>query len=312
MEDPILIGNVYPKNGPVIATLVPSAQKDVDELGRALRSLVRLKGDKDSDFPAPVLIFNEGDLSMEQKKMLASNTNRPVAFPLVDFSEFPEGFNPRDETVQFSVKGRSSWGYYQMIRFWVTGIWMHPALKPYGTVMRIDSDSCFMEDNDVLPNLPFDHINYHSQYVGLEPNKNFVKGLFEWNKSWLESQGKLPGNPFFWNMAKSSYELHGTLPLFRTNFEVNRKSFMQRRDIYRWFEALTEKEPFGIFRHRWGDAVIKYLMVATFTSSETVVCSKPDGYAHKDLCNADKYNERYGTMVSELEGAEQTRLASTA
>ena len=98
-----------------------------------------------------MLIFNENNLNDDIKIDLAACTDRPVAFPIVDFSIFPAGFDPKNETVKFQVKGRDEWGCYQMTRFWVTGTWTHPAAKPYGTVMRVDSDSCFMEPNPALP-----------------------------------------------------------------------------------------------------------------------------------------------------------------
>lgn len=296
---PIL--SVYKEGGPVIATLVPNNAKDIDELKRALKSLKFLKGDKDPNQKAPVLIFNENNLNEEAKKDLASYTDRPVAFPIVDFSIFPEGFNPNNETVDFQVKGRAEWGYYQMIRFWITQIWVHPAIAPYETVMRIDTDSCFMEPNPTLPNFATPQAVYHSQYVGLEPKKEYVKGLWEWNEKWMKSNdNKMSGNPMFWAYVKNTHELEETLPLFRTNFELARKSFMQKRDVFKWNEAITEQEPFGIYRHRWGDAVVRFLMTAIFPQSEMVVMSRPAGYAHKQLCDPEAYAKRYNLDLEKL------------
>jgi len=296
---PIL--SVYKEGGSVIATLVPNNSKDIDELKRALKSLKFLKGDADPKLKAPVLIFNENNLSDDIKKDLATYTDRPVAFPIVDFSIFPAGFDPKNETVDFQVKGRDEWGYYQMIRFWVTGIWIHPAIKPYGTVMRIDTDSCFMEPNPTLPNFASTQAVYHSQYVGLEPEKDFVKGLWDWNIQWMkQNQNKMSGNPMFWAFVKNTHELEQTLPLFRTNFELARKAFMQKRDVFKWNEAITEEQPFGIFRHRWGDAVIRFLMTAIFPQSEMVVMSRPAGYAHKQLCDPEAYAKRYNLDLQKL------------
>lgn len=288
--EPIL--SKYRAGGPVIASLCTNIDKDVKELQNALKSLKFLHGD-DPNQISPVLVFNEGDLSQDQINAIVASTNRPIAFPLVDFTSFPPGFDPDKESREFSVKGRSKWGYYQMIRFWVTTIWKHRALAPYEIVMRIDTDSCFMEDNRILPNMPNEHTNYYSQYVGLEWEGSFVQGLYDWTTNWMQKTDKLPGNPLFWAYIQTSHELHGTLPLFRTNFEVSRKSFMQTFDVYRWFEAITEREPFGVFRHRWGDAVIRYLMAAIFATSEEIVVSRPDGYGHKEMCDVDAYAARY-------------------
>ena len=112
----------YKKNGPVIATLVTNSTKDTDELRLSLQSLMFLQGD-DPDHPAPVLVFNEGDLSGKQVQLIVSSTNRPVAFPIVDLTTFPPGFQSEQEDggPQYLVKNRKPWGYYQMIRFWITG-----------------------------------------------------------------------------------------------------------------------------------------------------------------------------------------------
>lgn len=114
----------YRKNGPVIATLVTNRTKDIYDLRIALQSLIFLEGeDKDPEHPAPILVFNEGDLSGKQVEYIVSSTYRPVAFPIVDLTTFPKGFESKmeDGGPEFYVKDRKPWGYYQMIRFWVTG-----------------------------------------------------------------------------------------------------------------------------------------------------------------------------------------------
>lgn len=130
----------YPpqKSGPCIAFLLAARQKDINDAKVALKSLKFLQGDKDPEHLAPVLIFNEGNIPKESMNELILSTNRPVAFPHVNFQQFPPGFDPAQEEIQFKVKGRENeWGYYQMIRFWVTTIWRHPAVQNYDTVMRL-------------------------------------------------------------------------------------------------------------------------------------------------------------------------------
>ena len=53
----------YPKDSPCIAVLVTNRTKDVEELQVGLSSLAFLKGDKDPNYKAPVLVFNEGNLT---------------------------------------------------------------------------------------------------------------------------------------------------------------------------------------------------------------------------------------------------------
>jgi len=188
-----LSSKYYPKDGPCIAVLVTNRTKDVEELQVALTSLAFLKGDANPDYKAPVLVFNEGNLTPLQVQTIVKATDRPVAFPLVDFTIFPNDFDPASDEPDFIVKGRlNKWGYYQMIRFWVTGIWDHPALNHFETVMRIDSDSCFKEVNDYLPNFHHEGLFYHSQYVGVEG-----KFLFQTHSilTTTSRRGPIPNRP---------------------------------------------------------------------------------------------------------------------
>ena len=275
--------------GSVIALLVSGREQDIEEAKIALKSLAFLKGDIDPDHPSPVLIFNEGDITKEDIVAIAKSTNRPISFPRVDFTEFPEGFDPLTEKHSFRVKGRNPWGYYQMIRFWTTVVWKQAAIERFENVMRIDSDSCFKEVNDYLPNFKYDGLYYHSQYVGVEPvhGANYIDGMYQFVEKWMEEkkQPSEPRNALLWHYATSVWKNDKTLPLFRTNFELAKREFMQRGDVARFHEALTEKSPFPVLRQRWGDAVLRFLMLAVFESPNRVLTVRPTGYFHKQGCS---------------------------
>lgn len=272
----------HPGGGPVIATLLPNREKDIEELCIALRSLVLLKGDR--GHVAPVLVFQEGDISDEQKYFIVSCTDRLIAFPYVDFKQFPDGFDFKVDGDKFQVKGRSEWGYYQMIRFWLTRIWEHPALKPYDTVMRIDTDSCFNEINEYLPNLKYDHLVYHSQYVGFEDGPEYAAGLFEFAENHLKNVNREPKNALLWQFIQTTWEHQHTLPVLMTNLEISKKSFMQLPEVKEWHEALTEKQPFGVLKKRWGDADIRFLTMAMFASHQMIMTERHSGYCHNVDC----------------------------
>jgi len=274
----------HPEKGPVIAVLLANREKDIEELCLVLRSLVLLKGDKDKEHLAPVLVFQEGDISDTAKQFLVRCTNRLIAFPYVNFTAFPADFDMKIEGERFEIKGRSQWGYYQMIRFWVTRIWEHPALNPFETIMRIDSDSCFNEVNEYLPNFKHDHLMYHSQYVGLEDGKKYVLGLLDFAEEYLKKVQRVPKNVLLWDFIKTTWAFHQTLPLFMTNMEVSSKSFMLRPEIKSWHRALTEQEPFGVMRKRWGDADIRFLTAAMFMGHDEVLTERASGYRHKERC----------------------------
>merc|ERR1712048_1210015 len=95
-------------------------------------------------------------------------------------------------------------------------------------------------------------------------------------------------NPFLWHHTESAWNNRKTLPLFRTDFELVKRSFMQRRDVAQFNEALTEEEPFGVLRKRWGDAVLRFLTMAIFEKSDRVMTVRPTGYFHKQGCSKEE------------------------
>lgn len=89
-----------------------------------------------------------------------------------------------------------------------------------------------------------------------------------------------------------------TLPLFRTNFEVSKVSFMQRNDVSLWHDALTEQAPYGVYRHRWGDAVTRFLTASMFENQDRIMTIRPTGYFHKIGCSAEEVDEALAKYLS--------------
>ena len=121
----------------------------------------------------------------------------------------------------------------------------------------------------------YDGLYYHSQYVGVEPlhGANYIQGMYDFIVDWM-TQTKQPAEPrntLLWDYTERVWRRQNTLPLFRTNFELSKRSFMQRGDVARFHEAITEKPPFPVLRHRWGDAVLRFLLVAVFEVPEKVM-----------------------------------------
>lgn len=293
----------YPKGGPVIAILTTNTTMDIDNAITAIKSLAFLQGDPDYEKKAPILFFHEGNLNRKQKvSLLKYSPDRPVAFPTVDFEEYPKGFD-KSQAKAFRVKGRDHpLGYHQMIRFWVTTIWNHPALEPFDIVMRMDTDSCFKDVNEILPGFKNDDIVYHSQFVGVESRSDMTTDLIDHAEKFLDRYNKSPGNPMLWRYAKMTWETSKTIPLFMTNLEVSRKSWMQKNIVKRWHEALTEEKPYGVFTYRWGDAVTRFLMVAMLSMNFQLDTSYPDGYFHKENCkreDVEKALEQYRSFMND-------------
>lgn len=290
------VGSPAPTLGPCVVVLASNNDEDIAELCLALKSLYFLRGGPKREWTkSPVLVFNEGDFLDRQKARIQTCTSRPVYFPVVNLRSFPEGFNPESEWKHFSqtysfrpVRDRDRWSYSQMIRFWTTTLWKHPAIKDYNVIMRIDTDSCFLWQRDgnlnhlykEAPNLSGRYVyqsNYEN-YVG--GDVHFIEGLFHFAVMYMQQENMKPANPSLWKVIERTWEEQRNLPVFQTNFEICRKSFFQRKDVMKWHEALAEKHPFGIFRKRWGDAQFRVITVAMFAKEDNILLSKSTGYLH--------------------------------
>lgn len=299
------------QGGPAVAVLTTRHEKDVEELCLALRSLRFLRGDGTANHDdheedsttspsvhrAPVLVFNEGDLTPAQMEYVDSCTDRTVAFPFVELNAFfPKGFDPEAEWETFakgehyfkSLPGRARWSYAQMIRFWTTGIWKHPAIQQFDTIMRIDTDSCFLDpalEQHANPSLaPLPALRDQFVYQSINPphgKSTYVQGLYDFAKEYMAAEGLEPSHPALWATVEEAWNgPRRTLPVFKTNFENARRAFFQSPKVLRWHEALTEREPFGVWRRRWGDAQTRFLTMAMFGTPATVDVAPDKGYAH--------------------------------
>ena len=115
-------------------------------------------------------------------------------------------------------------------------------------------------------------------------NKNKTNGLFDSAASWLESNKKVAGDPFTWDFIKSTTDKHQSLPVFRTNFELISKSFMQSKWVVKWHEALTENSPFGLYKYGWSDTAERFLTLAMFATNDKIATKGVVGYGHGSAC----------------------------
>lgn len=326
--------------GAAIAVLVPSIEEDVENCCVALRSLRFLQGDRDR-LPwdkAPVLLFNEGDLSKEQMTRLERCTDRTVAFPIARLKEaYPDGFgDATEEWASFLETHRVSgvgtrpgrFGYAHMISFWTRWAWEHPAVQQFDTIMRVDTDSCFLEsiaDNPTMNRLPYldDRYVYHSiapldgmgrhywnRTTGLWSTKqhkksipdiaknfncawrnrlDYITGLYDYLLDYMKREDITPVNEGIWGATTSGWEQFCSLQTFQSNFEVVRRDFFLSPKVLRWHRALVGTEPFGTYRFRWGDAETRFLTMGMFAPEGSVLSSPIDGYAHGKEWNGDEH-----------------------
>jgi hypothetical protein len=235
---------------------------------------------------APVIIFHENNIPYPTLANFQNCTERPLSFPLVNdyFDSYPPGFDPVNEPSPWHR--RTKFGYAQMIRFFVTGIWEHPAIQGYETIMRLDNDATWdrrTPKNETFPDLPLDKV-YHANFVSLD-GPTYCEGIWEVAKSYIATNNITVANPEMYERFERHYRKDQHCAIFYNNFEVVRVKFMQQPQVKHWHEALTDHEPFGIFRVRWGDAIIRYLTIAFFAEPGSLLTTgdTPLGYEHNGV-----------------------------
>eukprot|EP00586_Coscinodiscus_wailesii_P021660 CAMPEP_0172519342 /NCGR_PEP_ID=MMETSP1066-20121228/291361_1 /TAXON_ID=671091 /ORGANISM="Coscinodiscus wailesii, Strain CCMP2513" /LENGTH=467 /DNA_ID=CAMNT_0013301911 /DNA_START=66 /DNA_END=1470 /DNA_ORIENTATION=- len=264
-----------------IAILVPDDDDDLDDLKFSLRSLRKYEIVKKE---TPIIIFHEESFPVDKKWEIMKWTLNPISFHMADF-RFPEGFLSSKDIDKNQVNGawtyslmqrfweplygnsfllsedidknqvNGAWTYSLVQRFWVTALWKHPSVRQFDTIMRIDTDSCFVERGFDVEDLHLPAIRGRYVYRSNGPSTGvdvWIDGLYDFTVDYVEANKITPSHPELWERVKNMWIKESTLPIFRTDFEISRISFFQRRDVRKWHDALTEREPYGVIRNRWG------------------------------------------------------------
>lgn len=258
---------------PAIATLV-TRLTDLSELCYTLYTLIYA----DKDLTAPVIVFydkNSYNLQRGQMNTLETCTDRSLIFSEVDFSVFAAGFTPevgRDYT------------YEQSQRFYASGMWNEPALAPYDVILRISDDSCLTHNNTLLPYLYDDHVYQgHAVPHAYEIARKFSTSLYETAFAHISNKGRSPLFKNLWaNVVQTHTDLN-TVPLLNSDFEVVRKSFIQRSDVANWLYAITDLPPYGFYNYRWGTNAERYITLAIFAQESEISLAPVPGFVEKDF-----------------------------
>ncbi|CAF1412578.1 unnamed protein product [Adineta steineri] len=156
-----------------------------------------------------------------------------------------------------------------MIRFWFKTFFELPQLQGYEYIMRLDDDS---ELKGKWINVFEEMRNKKAVYfannldIDLEkilPGTMVLKNvIFEYVKNNNNITAK---QPEMLRDAFTSDSVHN----YYNNFEVTNTEFFRRADISHWVQAVDSTH--GIFKYRWGDAILRYLTVALFAEQQYVL-----------------------------------------
>lgn len=318
---PTTTTSTSPSKKACITMLLSNTTGDVRRAMYALKTLhVNMNHNIET---TPAILFNEGNLSDEQKQMLQNVTNRPVIFDDVSdiFTVFPEGFNPSNETTNF--KKRSKWGYQHMCRFWSSKVFTRPILDNFDTYMRMDVDSCFF-DNLTTPKpyfpgfpkyeltpkgkseteVPANYVYGKNRMTPEDPK--YMDGLFNVSKKYVELHNITIQNVDLWKAAERGMNLY-------TNLEIVDIQFFRKPEVQHFMNYITDdpKAEYGVYRKRWGDAPIRLVTVAIFVPPAQVLnnIQHYTGYLHP--CFEGKH-PRIDKMYNDFMNSTTTTATSTS
>ena len=236
-----------------IVYLSRSAEQDVSDL---TRSLACLKKNFLKKFPYPVIVFVERDFKDEWKKQIVKKSGVAPRFETVDF-RVPDFLDP--QTIpEWVYHPKFNLGYRHMCRFFSGTIYLEPALKDYRWYWRLDTDAFLLERirYDIFESMEKDGCVYGYNIMSKD-EETVSRGLWELTQQYLKERGIRPKfiDDFLENgVWDRSY--------YYTNFEISSLDFWRSAPVRDYFDYVDRSG--GIYRHRWGDALVHTLTVSIF------------------------------------------------
>jgi len=247
------------------------------------RAQVRIFHDKDDKWPTSLL-----------SELEEAASPRSVCTMAIDFRRFPEGSKNLSEKYawqtplrEMSFGGAKSrqWGYSHMIRFFFNDIFESSWLHGFKYWMRLDSDAWFTGNVSD----PFQYMDNRSEigYLHYEDHHDcgrVAEGLHEFAHQWCRKLGvedvQALVHPTLGNGDSDPEPSLHCVSGYYNNLEVGRFSTFKTPAMQEWREAITKSG--GIYRHRWGDALLRRLSVEMYkVPTAPVPKGMHDSYNHR-------------------------------
>lgn len=219
-------------------------------------------------YKSDILIFHTNYPKAVDIKQVVSSTQRQVIFKNVDehFTRFPDGFDPYKMEPNWSIKEK--WNYQHMIRFWFKGVFQLPIIQRYDYLMRLDSDARipvpWLDMFDLMQQAKAVYFanNEETDFERVLPG---TMKLENFTKDYMNHMKIIPKDPKqFWKAF-----VNDSVRMYWNNFEINQVSFFQQANVRNWTEAIDQS--WGIYKYRWGDAVLRYLTLSLFASDDQIL-----------------------------------------
>jgi hypothetical protein len=230
---------------------------------------------------AHVIIFHGGYPDPTELWEMYRHTKRRVFFQNVDkyFSNFPRGFDPYSNQPNWSI--RTKWNYHHMINFWFKIVFELPAIQRYDYMMRLDFDSQLqgdwtnvfdlMREKKAVYMANFETLDFEWRLQGTLKLKTLVEEFINSTKLIVQDQNNF--ERAFNNESARTYW---------NNFEITDLRFFRQQNITSWVKTVVESH--GIYKYRWGDAILRFLTLAVFAREDQILHREKLGLGYCHPC----------------------------
>ena len=267
-----------PKINAAVVFLVGPERKDLDDFNLSLGLFSKFAQILKS---YPIIVFHEGgEISLKEEELISSS-EFTIRFSYIKLG--PRlGFDPLTPLWSNNTK-RGGLSYFNMIRWNVLGLFEHPEISNLDYVMRLDSDSEIKSiiKEDLFAIMARRRLLYAYKIDSFE-SKDFgvTNGLASFTRSYIKTHSIIPKNSE--NIRNLPYD--GSMPAFYNNFEIVSVPFLTSRLVWSFIKTIDASDM--IYRMRWGDAPIRYLIMSIFAEPEKIWKVSTDlfQYCHAPLC----------------------------
>ena len=220
------------------------------------------------NFSTPLLVMHSDHPDEDLLMRLANTTKRQMMFLDISsiFNMFPSDFDAC--RTKSSWRKRGKWNYQLMIRFWFKILFELRQFKSYKYIMRLDDDSRILDRwINVFQEMRTKNAVYFANTIDTDSEK-ILPGTMKLKQLAIEYIAlnnitvKQP------EMIRDGF--HDThMSTYYNNFEVMKLDFFRRRNVRHWIEEVDRTN--GIFKYRWGDALLRYITLAIFAEKHEIL-----------------------------------------
>ena len=235
-----------------IIYLLKNDDKEISMLSQSLRLL------KDNLLPKnnyPIVILHDEKISSEvfdNIKRLSGVTFDTILISF-DTDEYKiHTVGVPDNIMVPGVDRAFGLGYRHMCRLYSYGMYEIEELKDTNYYLRLDCDSYFVSpvEYDIFKVMENDDYIYGYNNITMD-NPLVCQNLWEVSEEYSKSV-----------TTKKSFDKIGYLNMYYTNFEIAKFEWFKNTEYRNYFNMIDNEN--GIYKWRWGDAVIKFIGIEMF------------------------------------------------